>query len=211
MQIRKTVAALAGTLALAAIAYAQTNDRLKVTEKGAEAKFVLVDPTTGVQTVVVVFSSSRTILDPPQQRGPLNQPFTSLQVTQQTADGTFVFTGTYTGTGLVPSFTGKSNDITGATLAGEFLMDVETQTSTLVPASINLSWTATGPDTQEIDTNTLVIPGGSVTSSQIRGLHRTASATGTLTIDGVTYQLSTVDAELQKNNTGELTVSLGSN
>jgi hypothetical protein len=209
MHARKTVAALGGLLALGAIAYAQSADTFKVTELGAEAKFVSVDTGTGVETTVVVFSASRSVLDPPQKRGPVSEPVTIIEVRQESAGGDLLFLASYAGTDIAPVFTTQGRDVATAQVAGTATLLVTDPATTLATATLDLTFDATGAAARETDTDTLVIPGGSVVRSRIVGFHRQATATGTLTIDGITYQLSSTDAELQRNNTGLITVSPG--
>lgn len=209
MHGRRAVAALGGLLALGAIAYAGSADTFKISERGAEATFVSVDPTTGVETTVIVFSASRSVLDPPQKRGPVNEAVTFIQVIQEAPNGDPLFIASYGGSEITPVFTTQGREITSARLAGTVTLDVTTPETTSATAVLDLTFQSTGTAVHETDTNTLVIPGGFVESSRINGFHSVATATGTLTIDGTTYPLSATDAELQRNNSGFVTVVPG--
>jgi hypothetical protein len=188
-------------------------DTVRVSDLSAEARFVSVDPETGIETFVFVATSFRTVLDSPQPGGPDLQPDTIIQVIQEAPDIGLIFSGSYGGSEIVPVFTTHGRDVISAHIEGTIRLEIATPDTIAAMATFDFTFQAAGPTVHEVVTDTGVIPGGFVGSGHINSFHRDATATGTLTIEDILNplppQLSTTEAELQQNNSGSVTLLPG--
>jgi hypothetical protein len=72
--------------------------------------------------------------------------------------------------------------------------------------TLDLSFEATGRPARRVDNDQAILPDGSVLASHVAGFHAPATATGTLTLDGTTYQLAADDADLFWESDGSVSV-----
>lgn len=150
-------------------------ETVRVSAESAEARFISVDPETGIQTFLVVYA---------ELRGKDDQPHVIIDVIQANADGFLIFSGNYAEIdGIVPEFTMKGPHVTSVHLAGTVRMEVATPETVATTATFDFTFQAAGPVVHDVATDHFVFPGELVQVGQVNNFQRPATATGTLTIE----------------------------
>jgi hypothetical protein len=163
---------------------ARTNAIIDISQIKGPTVSALFDYTQGhFETFVTVSASNATVLQPPQPRGPIEQPIMIVDILRIDTDmGGAVFNGVGVATDATLIV---SKDFGSATLSSTFIIEAPDQ-GDLFPATINLTFNATSPKVSD-ETNLSFHEPGFVVTEHFNGSFRDATATGSLVTMGENF------------------------
>ena len=108
-------------------------ETVRTSAESGEARFISVDPETGIETFVVVYA---------ELSGKNDQPHVIIDVTQTNASGFLIFSGSYADDDIVPEFTMNGPHVTSVHLAGTVRMEVATPETVATTATFDFTFQA---------------------------------------------------------------------